>query len=56
MSDPHVKEHIENGISTIEFFHPAHNSLPGDILAKLALTIKEAGAVMARPFPTIWKP
>ncbi len=43
MSDPHVKEHIENGISTIEFFHPAHNSLPGDILAKLALTIKEAG-------------
>ncbi|MFC4690664.1 enoyl-CoA hydratase/isomerase family protein [Dokdonia genika] len=43
MSDPHVKEHIENGISTIEFFHPAHNSLPGDILAKLALTIQEAG-------------
>jgi len=44
MSDPYVKEHIENGISTIEFFHPAHNSLPGDILAKLALTITEAGA------------
>lgn len=43
MSDPYVKEHIENGISTIEFFHPAHNSLPGDILAKLANTIKEAG-------------
>ncbi|MFT5751840.1 MAG: methylglutaconyl-CoA hydratase [Flavobacteriales bacterium] len=43
MSDPHVKQHIENGISTIEFFHPAHNSLPGDILAKLAGTITEAG-------------
>jgi len=43
MSDPYVKEHIENGISTIEFFHPAHNSLPGDILAKLAHTITEAG-------------
>ena len=43
MSDPHVKQHIENGISTIEFFHPAHNSLPGDILAKLAVTITEAG-------------
>ena len=43
MSDPHVKQHIENGISTIEFFHPAHNSLPGDILAKLAATITEAG-------------
>lgn len=43
MSDPYVKEDIQNGISTIEFFHPAHNSLPGDILAKLANTITEAG-------------
>lgn len=43
MSDPYVKENIQNGISTIEFFHPAHNSLPGDILAKLANTITEAG-------------
>ncbi len=44
MSDPYVKQSIENGISTIEFFHPAHNSLPGDILAKLAQTITDAGA------------
>ncbi|MDC7994540.1 enoyl-CoA hydratase/isomerase family protein [Altibacter sp. HG106] len=43
MTQPYVKEHIENGISTIEFFHPAHNSLPGDVLAKLAKTITEAG-------------
>ncbi|RMB62879.1 enoyl-CoA hydratase/isomerase family protein [Dokdonia sinensis] len=43
MTPPHVKQHIANGISTIEFFHPAHNSLPGDILAKLANTITEAG-------------
>lgn len=43
MSDPHVKEDIQNGISIIEFFHPAHNSLPGDILAKLANTITAAG-------------
>lgn len=43
MTKPYVKEHIENGISTIEFFHPAHNSLPGDILAKLAQTITSAG-------------
>ncbi|MEP0263530.1 enoyl-CoA hydratase/isomerase family protein [Dokdonia sp.] len=43
MSDPYVKEEIHNGISTITFFHPAHNSLPGDILAKLASTITEAG-------------
>ena len=43
MSNPYVKEHIENGISTIEFFHPAHNSLPGDILAQLAESITKAG-------------
>ena len=43
MSDPYVKEDIKNGISTITFFHPAHNSLPGDILAKLAGTITAAG-------------
>ena len=43
MSDPYVKEDIQNGISTITFFHPAHNSLPGDILAKLANTITDAG-------------
>ena len=43
MTSPYVKQHTENEISTIEFFHPAHNSLPGDILAKLANTITEAG-------------
>jgi methylglutaconyl-CoA hydratase len=43
MTAPYVKENIANGILTIEFFHPAHNSLPGDILAKLAKTITEAG-------------
>jgi len=43
MNTPYVKENIENGISTIEFFHPAHNSLPGDLLAQLASTIKAAG-------------
>lgn len=43
MTAPYVKNEIENGIATIEFFHPAHNSLPGDILAKLANTITEAG-------------
>lgn len=41
MTVPYVKEKNENGVSTIEFFHPAHNSLPGDILAKLAKTITE---------------
>ncbi|WP_040559725.1 enoyl-CoA hydratase/isomerase family protein [Kordia algicida OT-1] len=43
MTDPYVKQNIENGVATIEFFHPAHNSLPGDILAKLAQTITDAG-------------
>ena len=43
MSDPYVKTNIENAIATIEFFHPAHNSLPGDLLAKLVEAINEAG-------------
>ncbi|MBQ4821562.1 enoyl-CoA hydratase/isomerase family protein [Aquimarina sp. MMG016] len=43
MTQPYVHIDIENGVGTIEFFHPAHNSLPGDILAKLAQTITEAG-------------
>ena len=40
---PYVIQTIENGIGTIEFFHPAHNSLPGNILAELATTITKAG-------------
>lgn len=43
MTQPYVKQDVNNGIATIEFFHPAHNSLPGDILAQLANAIKEAG-------------
>lgn len=43
MTAPYVKQDAQNGIATIEFFHPAHNSLPGDILEKLAHTITEAG-------------
>lgn len=43
MTAPYVKQDIQSGIATIEFFHPAHNSLPGEILAKLASTITEAG-------------
>ena len=33
----------EQGIATIEFFHPMSNSLPGKILNKLANTITEMG-------------
>ncbi len=43
MSTPYVKIDIENQVGTIEFFHPAHNSLPADLLAKLAQTITDAG-------------
>ncbi|WP_203293845.1 enoyl-CoA hydratase/isomerase family protein [Luteirhabdus pelagi] len=43
MNEAYVKETITKGIATIEFFHPAHNSLPGDILAKLANTITDVG-------------
>lgn len=38
-----VNSSIENGIATIEFFHPLSNSLPGKVLAKLAETITEMG-------------
>ena len=34
---------VENKIATIEFYHPSHNSLPGQLLAKLAATITKAG-------------
>jgi methylglutaconyl-CoA hydratase len=43
MSEAYVKIDIENEVGYIEFFHPAQNSLPGAVLAKLANTITEAG-------------
>ena len=43
MEQAYVRQTIENQVVYIEFFHPAHNSLPGDILSKLAHTISEAG-------------
>ncbi len=35
----HVSLHTDGGIATIEFFHPMSNSLPGELLNKLADTI-----------------
>ncbi|MCH1611806.1 MAG: enoyl-CoA hydratase/isomerase family protein [Flavobacteriales bacterium] len=32
----------KNGIGTIEFYHPQSNSLPGEILSKIAKTINQA--------------
>jgi len=40
---PYVNQTIHNHIATIEFFHPAQNSLPGDLLAQLADNITNAG-------------
>ena len=39
----YVKVELHNGITTIEFFHPQSNSLPGKILEELALEINAAG-------------
>ena len=41
--EPYVKQHTKNGIGIIEFFHPAHNSLPSHLLSELARTITIAG-------------
>ena len=38
-----VKTAIENGIATINFYHPQSNSLPSEILRKLAAEISAAG-------------
>ncbi|MGN6194265.1 MAG: enoyl-CoA hydratase/isomerase family protein [Ginsengibacter sp.] len=41
--EAYVHSHTEHGITTIEFFHPQSNSLPGKILDSLAQEIHYAG-------------
>lgn len=41
--EPYVKLKNKNGVGYIEFFHPAHNSLPSNLLSELARTITSAG-------------
>lgn len=44
MSEAYVKRtDSDKGITTIEFFHPKHNSLPSDVLADLANAITTTG-------------
>lgn len=44
MSDAYVQSHTDHlGITSIEFFHPQSNSLPGHILNALAQEIHHAG-------------
>lgn len=44
MSQGHVLSTYTNHITTITFYHPAQNSLPGYLLAELAVKISVAGA------------
>jgi methylglutaconyl-CoA hydratase len=39
----YVTASLENGISTITFYHPAQNSLPSDLLKQLCTEIENAG-------------
>ncbi|MEM9917095.1 MAG: enoyl-CoA hydratase/isomerase family protein [Bacteroidota bacterium] len=39
-----VEMNIEGGVATITFYHPAHNSLPGHLLAELRQKIDAASA------------
>lgn len=43
MAEAYVRRETHQGITSIEFFHPQSNSLPGQILADLATAIKQAG-------------
>jgi len=39
----HVHSQTHEKITTIEFYHPAHNSLPSNLLTKLAAAVTQAG-------------
>ena len=43
LREGYVTSHTEHGITTIEFFHPQGNSLPGKLLSALAQEIHYAG-------------
>lgn len=43
MSSGYIRSQYSNRVTTIEFFHPAQNSLPGDLLRQLAHEIEIAG-------------
>ena len=43
MNQAYVKTSVHNRIARIEFYHPAHNSLPGNILVRLSEAIEKSG-------------
>jgi methylglutaconyl-CoA hydratase len=44
MASPYLKNEIKNGIATLSFFHPDHNSLPSNLLSELADNIGNIGS------------
>jgi len=42
-AEGYVRTEVDHGLATVEFFHPASNSLPGAILEDLARTINDIG-------------
>src|SRR5512138_2162518 len=43
INEGYVRSETKDGITTITFFHPKSNSLPGRLLAELAAAVTEAG-------------
>ena len=43
--EAYVKSELHNGVTTIEFFHPQSNSLPGKILERLHKLFTERGMI-----------
>lgn len=44
MEQPYVTLSVKNEVGTIEFYHPAHNAMPSEVLLKLQQTIVKADA------------
>ena len=43
MTTPFIHQDLINGIATISFYHPEHNSMPSDLLLKLTAILEAAG-------------
>jgi len=43
MATPYIKNEIKNGIATLSFFHPEHNSLPSSLLNELVDALYNLG-------------
>jgi methylglutaconyl-CoA hydratase len=43
MSEAYVRSENQQGVTSIEFFHPQSNSLPAKILAELTIALRRAG-------------